>query len=192
MTLGMKRRARIVWLAWCLAGAVGCATAQARTPGGPALTVPEPPPRTIEAEPEPEPAETGPTPVIVPARPPARPVRPPARPDRHPTDPAPVTPPVQPADAVARPAETAAPARTLQSTDRPAEAEARIRGVLADASRDLAAIDARKLSAGARSQYDSARRFIAQADDALKQQNLVFAGQLASKAASLAAALRAR
>jgi hypothetical protein len=192
MTRVMKGGAALVGLAWCLAGAAGCATAQARTSaGGPALVVPEPPARVVEAvpEPEPEPEDAGPTPVIVSPRPPgARTPRPPARPER----PAAV-PPAQPAETSGRPAaEPAGPPHTLQATDRPAEAEAHIRGILATASRDLAAIDPRGLSAGARSQYDSARRFIEQAEDALKQQNLVFAGQLADKAASLAAALRAR
>jgi hypothetical protein len=192
MTRVMKGGAALVGLAWCLAGAAGCATAQARTSaGGPALVVPEPPARVVEAVPEPEPEEPGPTPVIVSPKPPgARPPRPPARPERPAAEPQATAP---PAEASGRPAvEPAGPPRTLQATDRPAEAEAHIRGLLTAASRDLAAIDSRGLSAGARSQYDSARRFIEQAEDALKQQNLVFAGQLADKAASLAAALRAR
>jgi len=38
-------------------------------------------------------------------------------------------------------------------------------------------------------QYDTAKRFIQQAEDALKAKNFVFAEQLADKAATLAAAL---
>jgi hypothetical protein len=60
---------------------------------------------------------------------------------------------------------------------------------MAQALRDLERTDYRLLSADRRTQYDTARRFVQQAEDALKEQNLVFAEQLADKAATLAAAL---
>ena len=57
---------------------------------------------------------------------------------------------------------------------------------------DLARIDYRTLSADAKAQYDIAKRFSQQAEEALKVRNLVFAGQLADKAAALAALLLKR
>ncbi len=60
---------------------------------------------------------------------------------------------------------------------------------MAEAARDLDRTDYRALNAERRAQYDTARRFLQQADDALKVKNLVFAEQLADKAATLAAAL---
>jgi protein-disulfide isomerase-like protein with CxxC motif len=45
------------------------------------------------------------------------------------------------------------------------------------------------LNADAKIQYDTAKRFIRQADDALRAKNLVFAKEVAAKAAALAAQL---
>lgn len=63
---------------------------------------------------------------------------------------------------------------------------------MADAARDLSRIDYRVLSADAKAQYDVAKRFSEQAEEALKAKNFVFAGQLADKAAALAALLLKR
>ena len=46
------------------------------------------------------------------------------------------------------------------------------------------------LGSDARAQFDSAMGFVRQADEALKVKNLVYAGQLADKAATMAALLR--
>ena len=54
---------------------------------------------------------------------------------------------------------------------------------------DLSRIDYRLLNADAKTQYDTAKRFIRQADDAMRAKNLVFAKSLADKAAALAAQL---
>jgi hypothetical protein len=70
--------------------------------------------------------------------------------------------------------------------------EQRIRGMLANAARDLGRIDYRALGADAQAQYDIAKRFTEQADEAMKVKNLVFAEQLADKAAALAAQLLKR
>ncbi len=70
-----------------------------------------------------------------------------------------------------------------------AGAEQDIRALLARASQDLGRIEYRTLSVEARAQYDIARRFIGQAEEGLKDRNLVFAGKLADKAAALAALL---
>jgi outer membrane biosynthesis protein TonB len=169
----------------CAASA--CVSAQAKgDPGGPALAPPVPPPHTIipveigEAPAAP-PASPAPTPVIVrpAARPPApRPEKPAEKPAEKP-DPAAAAPP------------TAAPAPTapLQTTANVTELERTVRARMAEAARDLDRTDYRALNAERRTQYDTARRFLQQADDALKVKNLVFAEQLADKAATLAAAL---
>jgi len=57
---------------------------------------------------------------------------------------------------------------------------------------DLNRIDYRGLNTDARMQYDTAKRFIRQADDAVKAKNLVYAKNLADKAVVIAAQLAAR
>jgi hypothetical protein len=86
------------------------------------------------------------------------------------------------------------PAPTLQTTpaQREVEVERRIRTVIGQASMDLGRVDARSLNADARTQFDTARRFVAQAEEALRARNLVFASNLADKAATLAAQLSGR
>jgi hypothetical protein len=53
-------------------------------------------------------------------------------------------------------------------------------------------VDYSKLSTDGRSQYEQSKRFIQQAEQALKDQNFVFAQTLADKAATLAAELLGR
>jgi hypothetical protein len=53
-------------------------------------------------------------------------------------------------------------------------------------------VDYRALNADARIQYDQAKRFVRQADDAIRTKNLVFAKNLAEKAATIAAQLAGR
>ena len=57
------------------------------------------------------------------------------------------------------------------------------------ASADLNRIDYRALNNDARTQYDTAKRFIQQAEDAIRMKNLPFAKNLADKAAVLATQL---
>ena len=57
------------------------------------------------------------------------------------------------------------------------------------ASRDLSRVNAGALNHDGRAQLDQARRFLQQADEALKVRNIVFAGRLADKAATMAAIL---
>ena len=167
-------------------GASACVSAQAKgEPGGPALVPPPPPPHTIipveivEAPPAP-PAAPVPTPVII--RPSARPPAP--RPEK------PAEKPVEKPDPGAAPAAgVAAPPAPLQTTANVTEVERAIRARMAQAGRDLDRTDYRALNAERRAQYDTAKRFVQQADEALKVKNLVFAEQLADKAATLAAAL---
>jgi hypothetical protein len=135
-----------------------------------------------------------PEPVAIPEEPP----RPPARPR--------VT---APADVPARAADIpkvadeaprqppppqAPPTTTLQTTPAAAqgEVERAIRATMTRASGDLNRIDYRALNADARTQYDTAKRFIEQAEDAIRMANLPFAKNLADKAAVLATQLSGR
>ena len=154
----------------------------------PGLIVPPPPPRAVEPEPAPVPATPTPQPDE-----PARPSpRPPAR--REPAKPEPARPeapkPESPAETT-KPEESTRPPATLQTTPTGAEAELEktIRATLGQAGADLARVDVRRLNSDARTQYDTAQRFIAQAEDAVRARNLVFAKSLADKAAALAAQL---
>nr|MBA3269416.1 hypothetical protein [Acidobacteriota bacterium] len=57
------------------------------------------------------------------------------------------------------------------------------------AIRDLQRVNYAALDADGRAQFDTARRFMQQAEDAIKGSNLAFAGKLADKAATMAAVL---
>jgi hypothetical protein len=78
----------------------------------------------------------------------------------------------------------------LLTTANTQEFEKRVRAQLQLAQRDLGQVNPRTLGAEARAQYDSALGFIRQAGEALKVRNLVYAGQLADKAATMAALLK--
>jgi outer membrane biosynthesis protein TonB len=163
----------------------GCATARAKVPAAPTpLDVPAPPPRII-VPPDPEPAPPPPTITEVtpkPQTPARRPAAP--RPEPKADPPKPVDPPVV----------AAAPAATLQQTlpTTTKEAERLVREHLARAKDDLKRVSYGALGADAKSQYDTANRFVAQAELALKEGNLVFAAKVAEKAAGLAASLPIR
>ena len=89
---------------------------------------------------------------------------------------------------------TAAPAATLQQAlpTTASEAARQVREQLARAKEDLKRVTYAALSADAKSQYDTATRFVAQAEQALGEGNLVFAAKVADKAAGLAASLPIR
>ena len=166
----------------------GCTHAQAKTtPDMPALEMPAPPPRDVEPH-EVEP----PVPVPLVAEPartapsrPRPPVREPAKPDPPKVEP--------PAVEAPKPVDDS-PKPTLQTTPTMAEGEVErgIRASLARAGADLNRIDYRGLNADARTQYDTAKRFVRQANEAMRAKNLVFAKNLADKAATLAAQLAGR
>lgn len=167
---------------------VACAAkAQVRTEGVevPLLAPPPPPPRVVVAYAEPEPLPVVP-PVepTVPAKPPARPPTPSQKPEPA------VTPPEQqaPVEAVTRPA----PPPSLTLTPSPgseAQTVTAIRELMAKAARDLQRVNTSALNNDGRSQFDTARRFLQQAEEALKVRNIVFAGRLADKAATMASIL---
>ena len=173
------------------AGAGACAKPRPATvPDGPALAMPLPPSRVFQPAEEP-PQEPPPPPEVAAVEPPKPAPRPPARrPAPTPAEAAKPDP-EPPAPVVAAPA-AAEPARELRaapSAAGDAVAERQVRDLLQRASRDLQRVDYRKLSTEGRSQYDQARRFAEQADQALKERNFVFAATLADKAATLASQL---
>jgi hypothetical protein len=172
----------------------GCGRARAKTvPTAPPLEIPAPP-RDVRT------TETEPPSVALPDAPPDTPVEggerareraaqgvsaEPQKSDAVRGEAAEAEPP-RPADEGPRPA-----AATLQAS--PAEAEGQLEaGILAGLARaneSLSGVDYRRLSADAKTQYDTARSFIRQAQEALRTRNLVFARNLADKAAALAAQL---
>jgi hypothetical protein len=148
----------------------------------PLLDPPPPPPRVVAAYPEPEPLPIAPTaePVI-----PSKPIPKAPRPEQR-TEPATAAP--EPVEASVAP--TPPPALTLTlSPGSEAQTVTAIRDLMGRAARDLSRVNAGALNRDGRSQYDTARRFLEQAEDALKAHNIVFAGRLADKAATMAAIL---
>lgn len=177
----MMRAGRFIVFVGLTAALGACAAkAQVRTEVEmPLLDPPPAPPRVVASYPiEPE---NVPAPVVeaaAPARPPVRTQRP-ERPE--------------PAQSAPEPAqESARPAPSLTLTPSPGtetQTAAAIRDLMARAARDLARVNQASLNADGRTQFDTARRFLQQADEALKTRNIVFAGKLADKAATMAAVL---
>lgn len=177
-------RMRVALVVLLSASLGACAAkAQVRTePPVPPLDPPAPPPRVIATyEPDPEPI------VATPPVEPAAPVRPPSRPPRPEQKPEPAATP-EPVESTSRPA--SGPSLTLTPTPgSEAQTVNAIRDLLVRATRDLSRVNVTTLNSDGRAQYDTARRFIQQAEDALKTRNIVFAGKLADKAATMAAVL---
>jgi hypothetical protein len=184
MTSDMRAAVALVVLMALGVGGAACAKARASAvmPDGPPLQVPEPPPRVVTPVQElvstPPSTEIGTAPVaIVPPTPP----RPVAEPRTQP-----------PAAASPVPTVPAVPRELRTAPLTAGESERSIREVLAQAARDISRVEYAQLSPAGRTQYDQAMRFRAQADEALRQRNLVFAATLADKAAALAAELLGR
>jgi hypothetical protein len=176
----------------------GCLRASARTVvDSPPLEMPAPPPRVIETV-----EVTPPAPLALPEEPLRQPVSPPAPP----------TPPARPAPRAEAPArsepppkveppvearvaeEVPRPVPTLQTTPAGAEVEV-VRGIRVTvdrASADMKRVNYAALTGDGRTQYQTARRFIAQAEDALTKRNLVLARSLADKALAVALQLAPR
>jgi hypothetical protein len=194
----MGKRLAVTWLV--LAGGAaalavsGCARPKpvAVTPP-PALEVPVVPPRVVAALPEEQPPEeTAPAQPEKPRTP--RPARPRPRPVSPPAEAAPPKPDAgqEPAVEPAKPTDQPPPVlRTPQTVDEP-EAARRVRAALARATDQLARVNVGALSADARGQYETARRFVDQAEGALRARNYLFASYLADKAETLARGLRGR
>lgn len=169
----------------------GCASNPTRATGVVALQIPEPPPKPdILPVPAPE---------APPERPAAAPIEPPATvPAARPSPPAQSnagaqSAPQPPAGPVPAPdAAPATPAPELRPAGTAAKSltGAQVRETLDRTKQKLDAIDRRRLNAGKRADYDSARRFLAQADTAVKANNLLLAQSSVEKAEALANGLR--
>jgi len=179
--------------------ALACASAHAKSPPEtPPLDMPAPPTRMVDP---PDSGQQQPLGLMdEPARhtEPATLRRQPTPPRQDATrqepakpEPAPPPPPVE----AAKPTEDGSkPPPTLQMppAGNEADVDRNIRAQLTHATADLNRIDARTLNTGARMQYDTAKGFVRQAEQALSEKNLVFAKSLADKAAALAAQLAGR
>jgi len=168
--------------------AAGCAKLHARTePEMPALTPPPPPPHVVEQyvdEPvptiEPSPAETAMS------APPTRTAPP------KPSVPRAVVEPPKPEAPRVEPERPASPPPSLTLKPPPGtetKTATSIRALLSRAANDLGRVNYSSLSTDGKAQYDTARRFMQQAEDALRGGNLVYAGKLADKAVTMAAVL---
>jgi hypothetical protein len=177
---------------------VGSLTACARTQAKvafepPRLDVPLPPPRVIEtvvADPPPVPPQlpAGVTTDIGPPTPPAVPA--------VATKPEPSRQPEPPRTEVSLPTEPSGPRLPAPLQAVPAQQEVRleaeIRKLINTASSNLNRIDYRALGTAARTQYDTAKNFILEAEAQIRAKNLSFARSLAASAATLARELSGR
>lgn len=183
-----------------VASASGCATTKASTTKHEPLQVPPAPPRVIT--PAPEPPEEATLPEPVPALP--RATRPapretsPAKTEPRPVPDAPVqAPPETPAASTpvaAAPPTGAAGPPELKTAGTPDDAKASrdVRDALDRAGKLLNSIDYRALSDASKLQYDMAKRFIEQSEDALKARNYVAAKLMAEKAETIGKELGGR
>ena len=171
-----------------------CASAAAKAPvDRPAMNVPAPPPRVLEppAELDPEPVGDLPSPpTTTPTT--SRPNRqreknnntaeakPEVKPEAKPAE---VTPP--PPEPAAPPAAPPAQLRTPQTAD-PSGAAKTVQATIDRARASLNSINFGAQSDERKKAYNDVKRFINQAEDAMKQGNFVFGQAVAAKAETLA------
>jgi hypothetical protein len=173
-------------VAFAAVSVTGCASkAVQAVEDHPALTVPPVPPRAIEPAPLPEtpPVE----PVVEPPPPPtttAKPTR--SRPATEKPAPQPVEPPPD-TTAAAAPANPppVPPLRTATTPSGP-EAQRQVRDILERAATILAKVDYQKLSDDRRANYNSAKNYMQQADEALKKDDVTLARSFADRAENIA------
>jgi outer membrane biosynthesis protein TonB len=169
--------------------AYGCAEkvvkADTRVEPPVALAVPQPPPRVI-VPPQPD------TPVQVedstppsPAR--THPAKPTPRPETKPDT-------TRPDTATEAPAAAETPQAPPESKPVPADAAsvAAVRQQMARATQTLTQVNYAGLSNDMKAQFDTANRFLALAEQALKEGNLLFASTLTDKAGAIASLLTGR
>jgi hypothetical protein len=176
-------------LAACAGGSLllgGCAKPRAHVELPlPELVPPPPPPRIVaiyDADVEEPLPLTEPEPVEETTQPP-----PPRQPRPRPPD-GPKSEPARTEPDRARPPQS--PSLTLKPMPgSESKTEASIRELLGNTGRNLGRVNYGGLDSDGRTQYNTARRFLQQAEDALKTGNLVFAGKLADKAATMTAVL---
>ena len=180
---------------WVLAAAGCVKPVVAAAPEPPPLAVPPVPPRLVgPVVVEEAPPPVAEAPEAVASRPPVRP-----RPRPQATDgtvargegssvEATRPEPVEPAASGGE----AAPLLRTPDTANNAEAARRVREILARAQENLSKVNPRALSRGARSNYDTATRFVDTAEAALKTGRLDYAKFIAEKADTLSAGLLKR
>jgi hypothetical protein len=194
----LLRAAPLILLA-PLAGISACASATPKAAEQPGLIVPPPPPHVvpINAEPIAEPVGDIPgttsAPIAGTSRAPARPTPPKpstgeARPD--PKAGAEAKPPDTPPEPATPPAPVVSPPQ-LRTTEG-SGAEAAVRSAIERTRQILTTVDYRHLTQIRKKAYDDAKKFADQADEALKQGNVVFAQGVAGKAETLAKELAGR
>jgi hypothetical protein len=185
----MDRVIRFLWRlssVGLLITASACASASANSNAVP-LAVPAPPPRDVplpvalpeiaEAEPPPPPPAAAPETPPQPRRP-ATPAPPASAAAPVAVPPAQVATPPPPADLRA----TGAGKQAISADE--------VRRIIDRADRVLDGVDPRRLNSAGRVQHDTARRFVTQAEAAVKADNLMFAKYLAEKGETLANGLR--
>lgn len=167
-------------------GACASARAQVEPEDHPALEVPPVPPRQVE----PLPVEAPPIELVaeLPATPPSPP-RPRSTPSREPNSKPPADPKGEAKPETTDPATPAAqpvpPLRPQGSADGP-ELQRQIRESLDSAQKVLNSVDYQSLNDERRANYDYAKSFIKQAEEALKANNLTSAKSLAERAETIA------
>ena len=188
----------IVLVPLLAAGAGACASAPTAKPSDPGLAIPPAPPHVVPITTEPvlEPVGEIPGPSSPAASPatrggrgsreaapkPAGETKPEAKPSGEATEtPAPVAPPPAPA----------APPLQLRTAESPGT-EGAIRAAIDRTRQLLSTVDYRHLTNVRKKAYDDAKKFADQADEALKQGNVVFALGVAGKAETLAKELANR
>ena len=165
----------------------------------PALNVPPPPPRVIDPAPDPLPEPVAELPAVTPATP----TNSGAPRTGRPTAP---KPPADPKAAEQKPAETVAapdsapvqqpptppPAQLQTPQTADTNAARAVQATIGRANGLLNGVDYRPLTPVRKKAYDDAKRFIQQAEGALKEGNVVFAQGVATKAETLARELAGR
>jgi hypothetical protein len=185
-----------------LLGLGACASASATSKASePALVIPPPPPHVVRITPEPvvlDPVADIPAATTAGTAPrtgrgvrdtPPRQTATDAKPDPKPG--AEATPP--PVDPVPSPAPATPPGPTpqLRIAESPGT-EGTVRATIDRTRQILGTVDYRQLNPVLKKAYDDAKKFADQADDALKQGNVVFAQGVAGKAETLAKELARR
>jgi len=182
----MRHGGVVAIVAWLMSA---CTSNPARSAAAVPLEIPEPPPReamepvaaVIAETPAPPPPER---PAPVPASRPATPAAPPA----VAANPAPSQPP--PATPTELPKTTPPPELRAGGGAGRTPTAAQVRERLVRTRQKLNTIRPGSLNAGKRTDYDSARRFLAQAEAAVKDNNLLLAESSVEKAETLADGLK--
>lgn len=192
----MRKAFTVIGAVVLAAAASGCVTAKAKGPAtNPALEVPPPPPRMVEPLPSEPVAAIEPVADLPPATPTTRPrPQPPrdntpretAKPEPKPEPPPATEPAAQPT------APAAAPAPQIRAPGDNSETARQVRDTLDRAGKTLEKIDYRVLNRQHKESYDTAKKFMLEAEDAMKRANLQLAKFLADKADTLAKELQAR